>query len=65
MAAYSFTITEYDPGKPWVVRSTGRSSVELPEGDDFAAWARETYPDRNRWKVELDREPFRWAGLGQ
>ncbi len=59
---HHYTLTEYEQGKPCVIVSTSRGSVELPIGDDFNAWAREQWPDHKRFKVDQDREPFRWAG---
>ncbi len=40
MTVYSFTLTEYDAAKPWLIVSTGRDSVELGEGESFHDWAR-------------------------
>jgi hypothetical protein len=57
MMTYSFTLTEYEPGKPWMIRATGRQSVELEDGRDFHAWAREQWP-ADRYRVVLDRPPL-------
>jgi hypothetical protein len=54
-------LIEYDPDEPWIVRSTGRDSVELPDDQDFNEWAKAKWPSP-RYVVKLDREPFRWAG---
>ena len=58
MPVYSFTITEYDAEKPWLVLSTGRDSVELVAGEDFYAWALTEWP-RPRYRVGLDAPPLR------
>ena len=63
MTAYSYKLTEHDPERPWIVLSTARDSVELPEGQDFYAWAKERYPGK-RFRVDLEREPLRWAARG-
>jgi hypothetical protein len=58
---YSFTITQYDSEKPWLVLSTGRDSVELPEGEVFHDWALTRWP-RPHYRVRLDTPPLtRWA----
>ena len=53
MREYGFRITEYDPERPWVVRSSQHRTVELPDGVDFYAWARDRWPAPH-WTVELD-----------
>jgi hypothetical protein len=50
---YSFTVTEHDAEKPWIVLSTGRHSVQLEDGEEFFAWAAEQWP-RERFTVQLD-----------
>jgi hypothetical protein len=59
MTVWSFTLTEYDPDQPWIVISTGRDSIELPNGQDFYAWARERWPSP-RYQAKLDPQPFDW-----
>jgi hypothetical protein len=52
-ASIVFTLTEYDPDRPWIVRVTGRHVIELPDDEDFAVWAADRWPDQ-RFRVELD-----------
>jgi hypothetical protein len=59
MPVFSFTLTEYQPDKPWLIVSIGRDSVELEDGENFYDWAQEHYPN-SRYRVELDRGRFRW-----
>lgn len=61
MTLWNFTVTEYDPDEPWIVRSTSRDSVELPDGQDFNEWAKGRWPSPC-YVVKPEREPFRWAG---
>jgi hypothetical protein len=53
MIAYTYTLTEYDPDEPWIVRSTSRDSIELDDGADFHAWAHERWPSP-RYRVKPD-----------
>jgi hypothetical protein len=50
---YRFTITEHDPDRPWIVLSTERRAVKLPDGQEFFAWVHQQWPT-SRWTVELD-----------
>jgi len=50
---YGFTITEYDPDRPWMVLWREHRTIKLPDGRDFFAWTREQWP-APRWSVELD-----------
>lgn len=50
---YSFTLTEHDADRPWIVRSQDRRSVTLADGVSFLEWAREQWP-QNRFTVQLD-----------
>jgi hypothetical protein len=50
---YTFSVTEHDPERPWIVLGTGRHSVELEDGAEFFAWAAERWP-RERFTVQLD-----------
>ena len=59
MREHRFTLTEYDPDRPWVVRATGRHVIELPDDQDFGAWAAERWPDQ-RFKVELEPKLEPW-----
>jgi hypothetical protein len=56
-ASYSYTVTEYEPERPWVVRSTSRGSVELPQDTHFYDWACERWPGP-RFGVKLDSPPL-------
>ena len=55
---YSYTVTEHDPEKPWLVRGSSRGTVTLDDDASFFAWARENWP-APRWSVELD--PYQLA----
>lgn len=65
MSSYSFTVTEYDPERPWIVLGTGRHTVELEAGEDFFAWAAKQWPAA-RFTVQLDpwqsQAPEEWSG---
>jgi hypothetical protein len=58
MPAFSFTVTEHDPARPWIVVGSERRSVELDEGRSVYEWAAAMFP-RSRFTVELD--PFQPA----
>jgi hypothetical protein len=61
VAAYSFTITEYDPSKPWIVVATSRDSIELGDDQHFYNWANERWP-RPKFGVKLDTPPLKpWS----
>lgn len=51
--SYSFTLTEYDDARPWIVRGQARREVELEPGVNFFAWAAEAWPAPH-WGVQLD-----------
>ncbi len=53
MRAYSFTITEHDPERPWLVLSSEHRTTELPDGVSFFEWAAEHW-QAPRWSVQLD-----------
>jgi hypothetical protein len=36
---YSFSITEHDPDRPWVICGHQRGTVELADDQDFFTWA--------------------------
>jgi hypothetical protein len=50
---YSFTITEHDPERPWIVLSSEHLTVNLPDGLDFFEWARGQWP-ASHWTIQLD-----------
>jgi hypothetical protein len=45
---FSFTATEHDLDRPWIVVGTSRGKVMLPEGENFFAWAHENWPAPRR-----------------
>ena len=53
MPKYSYTVTEHDSDRPWIVVDTSHRSVTLPDGESFFAWAHENWP-APRWTVQLD-----------
>jgi hypothetical protein len=55
---FSFTITEHDPEKPWLVLGQEHGTATLPDVPAFFAWARERWPEP-RWSIEL--EPWQLA----
>ena len=50
---YSFTITEHEPERPWIVVDSEHRTITLEDGASFFAWAAERWP-APRWTVELD-----------
>jgi hypothetical protein len=50
---FSYTVTEYDPKKPWLAISTSRRQVELDDAHSFVHWAHERWP-APRYTVQLD-----------
>jgi len=51
--AYSFTLTQRDPDRPWIVVSRKHQTVELDDSIGFFEWARSQSPEP-RSSVELD-----------
>jgi hypothetical protein len=49
---YTFTLTEHDPERPWIVVGQQRAVV-LEDGTHFFVWAAEQWPEP-RWTVQLD-----------
>lgn len=45
-------MTEYDPERPWIVLSSTRGQVTLPDEGSFYEWAQEHWPGP-RWSVQL------------
>ena len=41
MLEYRYSVTEYDPDRPWVVLGSSRGQVTLPDDDSFFEWAQE------------------------
>jgi hypothetical protein len=50
---FGYTVTEYDPQRPWIVVGTSHGQVTLPDDSNFFAWAHENWP-APRWGVQLD-----------
>ena len=53
MRSYRFTLTEYDPDRPWIVRARDTQTVTLADEASFFEWAHEHWP-APQWSVELD-----------
>ncbi len=51
--SFSFTVTEHDHGRPWIVTGVEQRTVELEDAVEFFAWARERWP-AGRFTVQLD-----------
>jgi hypothetical protein len=54
---FSFTITEHDQERPWIVNGVEHQTVEFEDDVDFFAWAAERWP-AERFTVQLD--PWSW-----
>jgi hypothetical protein len=50
---FSYTVTEHETQRPWIVTGTSHGRVTLPDDTSFFVWARENWP-APRWTVELD-----------
>jgi hypothetical protein len=63
MPVYRYTVTEYDPNKPWVVVGMIPGLiVELPDEQDFPVWAASQWP-APRYEPRLEPEPLHpWEG---
>jgi hypothetical protein len=61
MWRYSFTVTEHDSERPWIVRDHQRRAVELEDGANFFEWAHHAWPEP-RYTVQLDPYQERAAG---
>jgi hypothetical protein len=48
---YTYQLTEHDRERPWIVVAQEHRSVDLDEGIDFFAWAREAW--RASWYTVL------------
>lgn len=53
MVEYRYSVTEYDPERPWIVHGSSRGQVTLADDDSFYEWAQEHWP-APRWSVQLD-----------
>jgi hypothetical protein len=50
---WSFTVTEHEPDRPWIVTNRKHRTIELDDGASFFEWAAQHYPGE-RFTVELD-----------
>jgi hypothetical protein len=50
---YGFTLTEYDPTRPWIVRGNEHRTITLDDDASFFEWAQELWP-APQWTVDLD-----------
>jgi hypothetical protein len=51
---YSYTVTEHDPSRPWIVLEASRGlTVELEDAQSFYEWAAKSWPCP-RYSVDLD-----------
>ena len=53
MPEYTYTVTEHNPEKPWLVLGRSQGTVTLPDDASFFQWAAENWP-APQWSVELD-----------
>ena len=51
--SFSFTVTEHDPDRPWIVTGVEQRTVELEDDVEFFGWAAERWPAK-RFTVQLD-----------
>ncbi len=53
VCSFSFTVTEHDPQRPWIVTGVENRTVELEDDVNFFAWAAERWPAE--WlSIQLD-----------
>jgi hypothetical protein len=50
---YGYTLTEYDPERPWIVIRQEHRTITLDDGLNFFEWAHEQWP-ATAWTAELD-----------
>lgn len=63
MPSYTYSVTEHDPDRPWmVVGSTERYEIELETSEDFFKWANRTWP-APRFSVQLDPWQLQQPGV--
>ena len=53
MLEYRYSVTEYDPERPWIVLGSSRRQVMLPDDASFYEWAQGHWPAPRR-RIELD-----------
>ena len=51
--SFSFTVTEHDSARPWLVTGVEHRTAELEDDVSFCAWAAERWPAK-RFTVQLD-----------
>lgn len=54
---YGFSVTEHDLDKPWLILDRRHHIVDLPDGQDFFAWATREWPV-DRFTVQADPWTF-------
>ena len=59
MRSYSFSVTEDDEARSWLIRSMDHRTVELEDGVDFATWASREFPGE-RFTVQQDPHLGPW-----
>ena len=59
MREYSYTLVEYDPVRPWIVRRQQRRTVTLADEQDFNRWAADQWPC-GQFVVRLDPHLDPW-----
>jgi hypothetical protein len=50
---YSFTATEHDPDRPWIVVGREHRTVTLEDTVNFFEWMHQRWPEQ-RWTIELE-----------
>ena len=53
MRKYSYTVSEHDPKRPWIVRDQRHELVQLDDDMEFFEWSAARYP-QDRYTVQLD-----------
>jgi hypothetical protein len=53
MTEFTYTLTEHDPDRPWIVVGSEHYLVTLDANENFFRWARDRWPEP-RWSIELD-----------
>ena len=59
MSTHRYELVEYDPDRPWVVLTSSRHTVDLPDDQDFDRWAGQHFPG-DRFRVLPERQIERW-----
>lgn len=53
LQTFSYTVTEHDPVRPWLIIGQERRSIDLEDGRAFFVWAAKNWP-ADRFTVNLD-----------